>query len=117
MASLNMNGPHKLDGDTVDRQVTRTSPGNYALGKKNDEGTFMVGYVGRADKDVNSRLKSWVDKTKRPFFKYSYASSAKAAFEKECENYHEFDPPGNDIHPDRPDGAGWKCPRCDIFDG
>ena len=83
MASLNMNGTYKLEVETIDSQVTKTSPGNYALGKKDDKGTFLVGYVGRADKDVNGRLKSWVGKTRRPLFKYSYASSAKAAFEKE----------------------------------
>lgn len=116
MASLGMNGPYKLDGETIDAKVTKKSPGNYALGRKDDEGTFLVGYVGRADSDVNARLKSWVGKTKRPLFKFSYATSAKAAFEKECNNYHDFNPPSNDVHPDRPNGTNWKCPRCDIFD-
>lgn len=115
MASLKMNGPYKLDTNTIDAQVTKTSPGNYALGKKDEKGAFRVGYVGRADKDVNSRLKSWVGKTKRPMFKYSYATSPKAAFEKECENYHDFNPPGNSIHPDRPNDTDWNCPSCSIF--
>jgi len=115
MASLGMKGPYELNEMTIDTQVTKTSPGNYALGKKNDAGTFVVGYVGRSDSDVNARLKSWVRKTKRPLFKYSYATSPKAAFQKECENYHDFNPPGNDVHPARPDGSGWKCPRCNIF--
>lgn len=115
MASLGMNGPYKLDKESIDAKLTKTSPGNYALGKKDDDGTFRVGYVGRADSDVNARLNSWVGKTKRPLFKFSYASSAKAAFEKECENYHDFKPPGNSAHPARPDGTNWKCPRCNIF--
>ena len=115
MAALGMNGPYKLDTETIDENVTKKSPGNYALGKKDDEGTFLVGYVGRADSDVNERLKSWLEKTKRPLFKFSYATSAKATFEKECENYHDFDPPANDVHPDRPNGTYWKCPRCDVF--
>ena len=116
MASLQMEGPYKLDKDTIDDKVTRTSPGNYALGEKNDKGTFQVGYVGRSDSDVNARLQSWVGETRRPLFKFSYASSPKAAFEKECNNWHDFDPPGNDSHPARPQGSGWKCPVCDIFD-
>jgi hypothetical protein len=116
MATLGMKGPFKLDKETIDREVTRTSPGNYALGRKNEKGTFLVDYVGRADSDVKARLKSWVGKTTRPLFKYSYESSAKAAFEKECENYHDFNPPDNDAHPDRPDGTNWKCPRCGVFD-
>lgn len=115
MPSLEMRGPYKLDKETIDKVVTKTAPGNYAFGKKNDEGTFEVGYVGRSDSDVNARLKAWIGNTKRPMFKFSYASSAKAAFEKECQNYHDFDPPGNDKHPDRPFGNNWKCPRCKLF--
>ena len=116
MASLGMNGPYKLNRDTIDAKVTKKSPGNYALGRKDPDGTFLVGYVGRADSDIKGRLKSWVGKTKRPLFKFSYATSAKAAFEKECENYHDFKPPGNDVHPARPDGTNWKCSVCNIFD-
>ena len=115
MPSLGMRGPFTIDADTIDKKVTRTSPGNYALGKKNEEGTYLVGYVGRSDTDVRARLKSWVGKTRRPLFKFSYATSAKAAFEKECENYHDFSPPGNDSHPARPAGTTWRCPRCSIF--
>ena len=116
MASLGMSGPYKLGKATIDAQVTKTSPGNYALGREDDEGTFRVGYVGRSDSDVNARLKWWVGKTTRPLFMYSYATSANAAFEKECENYHDFEPPDNDVHPARPDDSDWECPRCDIFD-
>mgnify|MGYP000061884240 CR=1 FL=1 len=32
MASLGMQGPYPLSTAEIDRQVTRTSPGNYALG-------------------------------------------------------------------------------------
>lgn len=113
MASLGMQGPYKLDTETIEAKVTRTSPGNYALGRK--KGTFLVGYVGRSDSDVRARLKSWVGKTRRPLFKFSYATSPKAAFDKECENYHDFNPPDNDVHPDRPDGTDWHCPRCEIY--
>lgn len=34
MAPLEMNGPYKLDKDTVNKIVTKVSAGNYALGKK-----------------------------------------------------------------------------------
>lgn len=118
MASLGMNGPYDLATAEVDMVVTKTSPGNYALGYVNDKKTFIVQYIGRSDSDVNGRLKAWVGK-KYKKFKYSYASSAKAAFEKECDNYHDFgesDELDNSSHPDRPDGSGWKCPRCTIFD-
>lgn len=116
MPSLGMEGAYKLDAETIEKKVTKVSPGNYALGQKNKKGNFVVKYVGRADKNVKTRLKSWVGKTDHPLFKFCYASSAKEAFENECKNFHDFNPSGNDIHPDRPDGATWECPSCDIFD-
>lgn len=118
MASLEMNGPYQLTSNKVDEEVTRTSPGNYALGYTKDDGTFIVQYVGRSDSDVNDRLYDWED-TKYKKFKYSYASTAKAAFEKECKNYHDFgesEKLDNESHPDRPNGSDWKCPVCNIFD-
>lgn len=112
MASLEMEGPFPLDVANIDKNVTRTEPGNYALGYL-DEKVFRVKYVGRSDDDLNDRLKDHVGNYKH--FKYSYATSPKAAFEKECRNFHDFGEVkklDNDIHPDRPDGAAWKCPVC-----
>ncbi|MBE6442975.1 MAG: hypothetical protein E7022_11810 [Desulfovibrio desulfuricans] len=115
MPSLDMSGPYPLDNDTINTEVWKTSPGNYALGKINKDRKFVVSYVGRSDSDVNDRLHDHVDE-KYTHFKFSYAASPKEAFEKECENYHDFEPRDNSIHPDRPDGCDWKCPRCSIFD-
>lgn len=116
MAKLDMNGSYELTEEKIDEKITKTSAGNYALGYVK-ESTFYVEYVGRADSDVNGRLKKWVDHYQQ--FKYSYASSPKVAFEKECKNYHDF---GENIkldnknHPDRPDDSSWKCPFCSIYD-
>ena len=122
MASLNMNGAYKLNNNDINNQVTKTSPGNYALGymKAKDDGghTFIVQYVGRSDTDVAGRLKQHVGE-KYENFKYSYAKSPKAAFEEECRNYHDFgesESLDNDVHPRRPNNSGWKCPCCDVFD-
>jgi hypothetical protein len=118
MASLNMQGPYPLDLSTVNSQVTKTSPGNYALGYSKDK-TFYVQYVGRADVNVNARINQHVGKGYQ-LFMFSYATSPKAAFEKECHNYHDFGGPDgmlkNKYHPDRPVNSGWKCPVCTIFD-
>ncbi len=114
MPSLNMTGPFALNTSTIDSQVTKTSPGNYALGYMRDT-TFIVQYVGRSDTDLNDRIGDYVD-TKYKKFKYSYATSPKAAFEKECQNFHDFGGSAkldNDIHPARPNSASWKCPVCD----
>ena len=118
MANLNMNGPYFFNKDKVDEVVTQTSAGNYALGYVNDENTFIVQYVGRADIDVNTRLKQHVGEPYK-HFKFSYASSPKVAFEKECRNYHDFGESKklkNEIHPGRPKNSSWKCPCCTIFD-
>ena len=112
---LGMEGPYKLDAKNIEAKVNSTSPGNYALGRETGEGKFSVGYVGRSDSDVRARLKSLVGKTKNPLFKFCYAPSAKAAFKKECENFHDFDPPENESHPNRPEKTNWRCPRCNIF--
>ncbi|MGG4456870.1 hypothetical protein ABEX29_01040 [Brevibacillus porteri] len=118
MPSLEMDGPYGLDRITIASKITRTSPGNYALGYINENQKFVVKYVGRADSDIRERLLAHVG-GKYPKFKFSYASSPKAAFEKECKNYHDFgesEKLDNKIHPDRPRNATWKCPTCHIFD-
>lgn len=116
MPSTGLNGPYRLDVVTIDRVVTRKSPGAYALGHS-DAGTFYVRYVGRSDVDVAGRLKQHVGKYAQ--FKFDYYPSPKAAFEKEYHLYHDFGGPqghlDNDVHPDRPAGTDWQCPRCDVF--
>lgn len=114
MASLGMNGSYDFSLASVDAEITEKKPGNYALGyKKNSK--FIVKYVGRADSNLNKRIKDHLPKEDYKLFKYSYASSAKAAFEKECQNYHDFggkEKLDNKIHPDSPSGINRKCPVC-----
>jgi hypothetical protein len=116
MANTGLNGPYKLDESTIDRVVTRKSPGAYALGAS-DSNTFYIRYVGRSDVDIAARLKQHVGKY--PHFKFDYYSTAKAAFGKECGLYHDFGGPqgqlDNEVHPARPDGTDWQCPRCSVF--
>ena len=74
LRSLEMTGPYPLTDDAIDETLTRTSPGNYALGYLDGE-TFRVFYVGRSDSDVRRRLHEWVD---TPARYDEYASTAKA---------------------------------------
>jgi hypothetical protein len=116
MATLGMLGSYDFNAPEIDRVVTKTSPGNYALGYVK-EYNFYVKYIGRSDSDVNKELKARLP-LKHLKFKYSYATSAKAAFEKECQNYHAFggsEGLENRVHPNCPIVANWECPRCDIF--
>ncbi len=59
MGSLQMRGSYPLTDEAIDETLTRTSPGNYALGYM-DGSTFVVFYVGRSDSDVRRRLHAWV---------------------------------------------------------
>ncbi|UUE08592.1 hypothetical protein NMX13_12925 [Dickeya zeae] len=116
MASLGMgNSRYELTSEEIDRVVTRTNAGNYALGYINSDDEFNVLYVGRADSDVNGRLKAHVGENKRyTHFKFSYATSPKDAYEKECQNFHDFGGAkklNNKYHPDLPSNSkAWKCP-------
>jgi hypothetical protein len=114
MAITGLEGPFSLTKNEIDRVITRVSPGAYALG--NSEGnTFYVNYVGRSDDDLNGRLKDHVGKYQQ--FKAGYFPTAKAAFEKECNLFHDFGEYSldNKVHPARPALSYWKCPRCNVF--
>lgn len=104
---------NKLDEKTIEREITRTSPGNYGIGYIQDN-TFHVCRVGRSDDDVKGRLKQYVgvEPDRYTHFQLKYASSIKEAFEKECWNFHDCNPPDNDRHPDRPDNTNLQCPVC-----
>lgn len=116
MARLEMEGPFCFTREEIDEVISLTGPGNYALGYVDKDNVFIVRYVGRADGDVNDRIKDHIGEDYSAF-KFSYAISSKAAFEKECHNYHDFGGPEgkleNKIHPDIPDNSkNLKCPVC-----
>ena len=74
MRSLEMSGSYPLRNEAIDEVLTRTSPGNYALGYMNDT-MFVVFYVGRSDSDVRQRLHDWVGAPSR-YDRYAPASKA-----------------------------------------
>jgi hypothetical protein len=113
MPSPTLSSLFSLTDDEINSQVTKTSAGVYAL-DATSSGGFTVSYVGRSDTDLKKRLHDWIGKYR--YFKYAYCSSAKAAFEAECNLYHDNKPPDNQVHPKRPDDSGWKCPSCRVFD-
>ncbi len=115
MPSTGLRGSFPLTADGIRRNVTKSSPGAYALGRlRAEDSIFLVSRVGRSDKDVANRLGDYIGDYDR--FKYEYYPSAKAALEKECRLDHDFDPPDNESPPDRPDNDGWGCPVCPVFD-
>jgi hypothetical protein len=76
LRSLEMSGSYRLSDTGIDAALTRTAPGNYALGYM-DDGAFSVFYVGRSDTDVRQSLHDWVG---MPSEYEAYASSAKASW-------------------------------------
>ena len=113
MTSSGLRGSYPLTHEGIAENVPGSSPGAYALGHVRDS-KYYIQYVGRSDNDVADRLGDHIGRY--PRFKFECYGSAKAAFEKECNLYHDFSPRDNSIHPDRPNGTHWKCPRCTIFD-
>jgi hypothetical protein len=108
-----LRGPYRLTYEGINEAVSRQSAGVYALGANDPSGHFQVKHVGRSDADIRAKLRDCIGSD--IMFKFSFFSSPRAAFEKECELFHDFKPPGNRIHPGRPKGASWECPRCRIF--
>jgi hypothetical protein len=113
MSRKELSGPYRLTFESIDCAVARHSPGVYALGHVGGDGRFYTHHVGRADSDLRHRLRNHIGAAM--MFKYRYAPSSREAFEGECALFHDLGPPGNRVHPDRPKGTSWTCPRCQIF--
>jgi hypothetical protein len=112
MPNSGLFGPNPLTIGGIDSTLTGTGPGAYALGEVDNNGTFIISYVGRSDADLKERLKCHVGNYAS--FKYAFFPSAAAAFQKECELFHDFGETAldNHVHPARPENSQVKCPRC-----
>lgn len=113
MTTTVLNGPYRLAYDDINSAVSRVAPGAFVLGHKGPDGRFYIDYVGRADLDMRDRLLQLIGSGN--MFKFKYQPSGEEAFHAECELFHDFKPPGNRMHPDRPAGTNWECPRCRFF--
>jgi hypothetical protein len=110
--STGLRGPFPLNEQTINEEVDSGSPGVYALGYKKGK-TFIIQHVGRSDTDVNAQLREHIGKYEQ--FKFDTSETPEAAFIKECELYHAFRGLDGGNHPDRPQGAMWQCPKCNVF--
>jgi hypothetical protein len=126
-----MEGPFDLTAGNIAK--VREELGVYILGyysgtERKDYGC----YVGRSDDNVASRLSSWLSlvnggrepqndsercvlKSNPDRYWREYTSTAKQAYERECEIYHEHGQgyECNDIHPAK-SSQDWTCPVCDL---
>ena len=96
------------------------------LVQKNSKGVYILAdlvrdylYVGRSDENINERLKSHVGEKSRTkkreykWFKFKLSSTIRSAFEDECRLYHEYKPPDNINHPNKPKDTDYTCPVCE----
>ena len=95
-----MSGLLRLDHATVNREVTEHRPGVYVLLSEHNRGGELE-YVGRADEDLNERLKDLMNSF--GWFFFAYADSPMDAFEKECALYQHIKPPANAVPPVAPE--------------
>lgn len=105
-----LQGPFQLSTDIVNDEVVEGRSGAYALGYIDNLGRFCITFVGSSPTDLNARLKEHIGTAQ--YFKFRHLPTDRIAFEKECELFHDFRPGGNFLHPTRPDGSDWTCPRC-----
>lgn len=110
LTGTGLRGPFSLTPDVIDEELADKCPGAYALGFIDHLGRFSITYVGSAGEDLKSKLRSHTGTATH--FKFRHFAEQRQAFEKECEMFHQFMPTGNFLHPSRPPGADWTCPRC-----
>ena len=110
-----MNCAFLLLPEVIRETVDKGKAGVYTLGEVVD-GTFVVGYVGRSDTCLQTRLLSHNHLYEFSYFCFQYAQSPTEAYIKESELWHtcvDFGIPIiNKIHPDSPAKAGLECPYC-----
>jgi len=107
---VNLAGPYALSQAIVVQTVAKGTPGVYVLFRNGN----TAAYAGRSDVDLQGRLLDHVNTGYQQFW-FAYATSPKDGFEKECHLFHDYNPPDNKIHPQRPVGSDWRCPRCSVF--
>lgn len=105
-----LQGPYILSTDVVNDEVLEGCAGAYAIGYIDNLGRFCITYVGSSQTNLNGRLKDHIGTAQ--CFKFRHLPNDRVAFEKECELFHDFRPRGNFLHPTRPEGSNWTCPRC-----
>jgi hypothetical protein len=116
--SLQMDDTYLFTGQWIDELVAEGYAGYYILGNASGE-VFEPRCIGRSDSDVHHELEAQESERRESayhnykYFKFGLAKSAQAAFEMECQLYHQLgssDLLDNKVHPVRPKGALWKCP-------
>jgi hypothetical protein len=110
MLRQHLEGPYRLDVDGIRKKVPVVGSGVFALGYIDQQGAFRIRYVGRSDNTLPTTLQSFIGSDL--YFKYAAFRNVKESFLYECKLFHEFLPPANRLHPERPRGVSTSCPYC-----
>lgn len=112
-----MKGPYSLTGGQIDTNVL-VQAGAYILVNANNNAI----YVGRADSDLNNRLKDHLSQNETntcikrsgvTAFYFEHTQSLKDAYVLECDWYHRYGPTCNVAHPAK-SSLSWFCPICEL---
>jgi hypothetical protein len=113
-----LSGVIPLQPGDIDQTITRTAPGVYVIGTyAGDRRQVAVHTVGRSDDDLSATLKLHVS---RPdwLFQYEYTETAEAAYQLECQLFHEHEPtliaPSHPAKTRRVFQEPWQCPVCQV---
>lgn len=108
-------GPYTLTQEYIHTIVREKHPGVFVVGNRSQQNEFIPRYVGMAHSDLHKRLLDFVGKYAA--FKFTYCTSPKEAFKKECMIYHGCGPYcelENQEHPSHGEEESWRCPICGI---
>lgn len=112
-----MKGTYSLTEGQIDSNVLAQA-GTYVLANTNNNAI----YVGRADTDLNNRVKDHLPQNevniciKRSgvtVFYFEHTQSSKDAYILECDWYHKYRPTCNAAHPAK-GFLNWFCPICGL---
>jgi len=112
-----MRGAYNLTDFQIDANVL-SQPGAYILVNSSN----ISVYVGRADSDLNARLKDHLPRNENNIcikrsgavnFYFENTSSTKDAYALECDWYHRYRHTCNIPHPGK-SSINWFCPICGL---
>lgn len=115
---MKMTKAFRMTPDVIRVVVEKGRMGAYVLGDVVN-GRFSYAYVGRSECCLQNRLLTHPLLYHYPYFIFSYAGSAKEAFELESKWWHDCRNSGfpllNAIHPASPSGTALTCPYCQFY--
>lgn len=111
---------YSLDRETIDAIVPVNVPnGNYKIFQQNPiDKKYYVVYVGRvadrtADEGLRYRLKEHIGEWSGDlYFDYGVKTTPLQAYNQECQDYHNWNPKYNNVHPAKLPGRDDRCLIC-----